>query len=111
MSRAARMCLQGKRVVVSGSGNVATFAIKKLLELGAVPITASDSTGYVYEKDGFTEKTLEHLIDVKVVRHGTLKEYKSGEIQCCMKAGDRLDQPAVAILHNRRRARPCLSGW
>ncbi|KAK9810711.1 hypothetical protein WJX73_001208 [Symbiochloris irregularis] len=70
---------KGKRVVVSGSGNVSTFAIKKLLELGAVPITASDSTGFVYEKDGFTNETLEHLIDVKVVKRGTLKDYNSGQ--------------------------------
>lgn len=74
--------LQGKRVVVSGSGNVSTFAIQKLLELGAIPITASDSTGFVYEKDGFTQKTLEHLIDVKVTRRGTLKDYNSG--RCSM---------------------------
>ena len=82
LTRPAVSCLQGKRVVVSGSGNVSTFAIKKLLELGAVPITASDSTGYVYEKDGFTEETLEHLIDVKVVRRGTLKDYNSGASVC-----------------------------
>lgn len=70
--------VQGKRVVVSGAGNVSTFAIKKLLELGAIPLTASDSTGYIYEKDGFTAEKLEHLIDVKTTRRLSLKEYKGG---------------------------------
>ena len=69
--------MQGKRVAVSGAGNVAIYTIEKLLELGAIPVTASDSTGYVYEEDGFTTESLEHLNDVKVVKHGSLKDYKS----------------------------------
>jgi glutamate dehydrogenase (NADP+) len=40
--------------LVSGSGNVAQYAAEKLIQLGAVVLTLSDSTGYVYEKDGFT---------------------------------------------------------
>ena len=43
-----RVHRQGKRVALSGSGNVATYAVEKLLELGAVPVTVSDSTGYIY---------------------------------------------------------------
>lgn len=69
--------LQGKRVAVSGSGNVAIYTIEKLLELGAIPVTASDSTGYVYEENGITREQLDHINDVKVVKRGTLKEYKS----------------------------------
>ena len=69
--------MQGKRVAVSGAGNVAVYTIEKLLELGAIPVTASDSTGYIYEEDGFTTDTLAHLNDVKVVKHGSLKDYKS----------------------------------
>lgn len=69
--------MQGKRVAVSGAGNVAIYTIEKLLELGAIPVTASDSTGYIYEEEGFTKETLDHLNDVKVVKHGSLKDYKS----------------------------------
>lgn len=69
--------LKGKKVAVSGAGNVAIYTIEKLLELGAIPVTASDSTGYIYEEDGFTKETLDHLNDVKVVKHGSLKDYKS----------------------------------
>lgn len=43
----AVLCAQGKRVAVSGSGNVATYAVEKLLELGAIPVTMSDSTGAI----------------------------------------------------------------
>lgn len=64
-------------MAVSGAGNVAVYTIEKLLELGAIPVTASDSTGYVYEENGFTTEKLEHMNDVKVVKHGTLKDYKS----------------------------------
>lgn len=56
---------------------MAVYTIEKLIELGAIPVTASDSTGYVYEEDGFTTDQLKHLDDVKVVQHKTLKEYKS----------------------------------
>lgn len=70
-------CMQGKRVAVSGSGNVAIYTIEKLLELGAIPVTASDSNGYIYEENGLTKELLEHLNDVKVVKKGTLKDYKS----------------------------------
>lgn len=62
---------------------MAVYTIEKLLELGAIPVTASDSTGYIYEEDGFTTETLEHLNDVKVVKHGTLKDYKSKNGKCC----------------------------
>jgi glutamate dehydrogenase (NADP+) len=48
--------LQGKRVLISGAGNVATYAAEKLLELGATVLTLSDSTGYVYEPEGFTKE-------------------------------------------------------
>ena len=69
--------VQGKRVAVSGAGNVAVYTIEKLIELGAIPVTASDSTGYIYEENGFTKEQLDHLNEVKVVQHKTLKEYQS----------------------------------
>ena len=44
--------LAGKRVLVSGSGNVAQYTVEKLIQLGAVPVTLSDSDGYIYDPDG-----------------------------------------------------------
>jgi hypothetical protein len=57
--------LQGKRCFVSGSGNVAQYAAEKLIQLGAVVLTLSDSTGYVYEKDGFTMEQV-HQVRLRV---------------------------------------------
>ena len=68
---------QGKRVVISGSGNVAVYTVEKLLELGAVPLTMSDSKGYVYEPDGFTTESLHAISDHKVTKRIPLTEYET----------------------------------
>ena len=66
---------QGRRVVVSGSGNVAQFAIKKATELGGKVLTASDSSGYIFDKDGIDEEKLAFLMELKNVKRGRIKEY------------------------------------
>lgn len=66
---------KGKTAVVSGSGNVALHAIEKLLHLGAKPVTASDSGGYIYDKDGFTQEKLDWLKELKTERRGRISEY------------------------------------
>jgi glutamate dehydrogenase (NADP+) len=67
--------LKGKIAVVSGSGNVATFAAKKLIELGAKVVTMSDSGGYIYDPDGLTDEKLAFILDLKNVRRGRISEY------------------------------------
>jgi glutamate dehydrogenase (NADP+) len=67
--------LKGKTCLVSGSGNVAQYAIEKLLHLGAKVVTASDSNGFVYDEEGFTPEKLEFLKDLKNNRRGRMKEY------------------------------------
>ena len=64
--------LAGKTVAVSGAGNVATYAIEKAWQLGAKPVTCSDSSGWIYDPDGIDVAT---LIDVKQVRRARLTEY------------------------------------
>ena len=64
--------LAGKTVVVSGAGNVATYAIEKAWQLGAKPVTCSDSNGWIYDPDGIDVET---LIEVKQVRRARLTEY------------------------------------
>ena len=64
--------LEGKIVAVSGAGNVATYAIEKAWQLGAKPVTCSDSTGWIYDPDGIDVAT---LIDVKQVKRARLTEY------------------------------------
>ena len=72
MLRCNGKSLKGKTVVVSGAGNVATYAIEKAWQLGAKPVTCSDSTGWIYDPDGIDVAT---LIDVKQVKRARLTEY------------------------------------
>jgi glutamate dehydrogenase (NADP+) len=67
--------IEGQRVAISGAGNVAQFSIQKLLELGAKPVTCSDSSGCVIDEDGFTPEKLEILHEIKNVHYGRVSEY------------------------------------
>ncbi|KAJ2779428.1 hypothetical protein H4R18_004016 [Coemansia javaensis] len=67
--------LKGKRCVISGSGNVAQYTAEKLLQLGAVPITFSDSNGYILEPNGFTQAQIEHVMELKNVKRVRVSEY------------------------------------
>ncbi|MGM0508725.1 MAG: NADP-specific glutamate dehydrogenase [Fusobacteriota bacterium] len=66
---------EGKTCVVSGSGNVAQYTVEKLNELGAKVVTLSDSSGYIYDKDGITTEKLEYVKELKNVKRGRIKEY------------------------------------
>jgi len=66
---------RGKTVVVSGSGNVAQYAIEKATELGAKVVTASDSSGYIYDVDGITAEKLAFLMALKNDKRGRIVEY------------------------------------
>ena len=81
--------LKGKKVLVSGAGNVAQYTMEKLLQLGATPMTCSDSDGYIYDPDGIDEKKLAYIMDpdgidekklayimeLKNIERGRIKEY------------------------------------
>ncbi|MFY9180017.1 MAG: NADP-specific glutamate dehydrogenase [Venatoribacter sp.] len=75
MLRHAGLSMEGMRVVVSGSGNVAQFAIQKAMELGAHVVSASDSAGTVYDEDGFTPEKLALLMKIKNEQYGRVSEY------------------------------------
>ena len=66
---------KGKICTVSGSGNVAQYTVEKLLQLGAKPVTLSDSAGYIYDPDGISEQKLEFVMELKNVKRGRIKEY------------------------------------
>ncbi|MBR0266433.1 MAG: NADP-specific glutamate dehydrogenase [Clostridia bacterium] len=66
--------LKGKTVIVSGAGNVATYAIEKAYQLGGKPVTCSDSTGWVYDPEGID---LDALKEIKEVKRARLSEYKN----------------------------------
>ncbi|MEH6680762.1 MAG: NADP-specific glutamate dehydrogenase [Sediminicola sp.] len=65
----------GKRVVISGSGNVAQYAAEKALQLGAKVLTLSDSEGFIYDKDGLDSEKLAFVMDLKNNRRGRISEY------------------------------------
>jgi glutamate dehydrogenase (NADP+) len=67
--------IAGKTIAVSGSGNVAIYAIEKALELGGKVVTASDSSGFIHDPEGFTAEKLEALKMLKEVRRGRIEEY------------------------------------
>ena len=75
MMKAADNDVHGKVAVVSGSGNVATHAAEKLMQLGARPVTLSDSGGYIHDPAGFTQEKLDWIKDLKNVRRGRISEY------------------------------------
>ncbi len=67
--------LEGKTCLVSGSGNVAQYAAEKLIDLGAKPVTMSDSTGYIYDEEGIDRAKLDFVMELKNERRGRIKEY------------------------------------
>ena len=67
--------LEGQRCVVSGSGNVATYAAEKLMQLGAKVLTLSDRSGAIYAKDGITPKMLKDVMRLKTVARGELADF------------------------------------
>ena len=66
---------EGKIVCVSGSGNVAQHAAEKAMRLGAKVVTLSDSAGFIYDPDGFTEEKIQYVKLLKNVYRGRIKEY------------------------------------
>ena len=67
--------LKGKTVCISGSGNVAQFAVEKVTELGGKVVTMSDSNGFIHDPKGIDREKLNFIMDLKNVRRGRIKEY------------------------------------
>lgn len=69
------LSFQGKKVNISGAGNVAQYAAQKAMRLGACVQTLSDSDGFVYDPDGFDEEKMAYVLELKNIRRGRIKEY------------------------------------
>jgi glutamate dehydrogenase (NADP+) len=70
-----KMDFEGLSVVISGSGNVAQFVCEKVIELGGLPVSMSDSSGFIYDKDGIDAEKLKFIKKLKNVKRGRIKEY------------------------------------
>ena len=80
---------EGKRVCISGAGNVAQFAAQKAMRLGAKVLTLSDSDGFIYDAEGLNEEKLAYVFELKNVRRGRIKEYVTKYPQAQYFAGER----------------------
>ena len=75
MLKTKNIDIKGKKCLVSGSGNVAQYTCEKLIELGAIPVTLSDSDGYIYDPEGITAEKLQFVMDLKNLYRGRIREY------------------------------------
>lgn len=75
MLQTRHMDMKGKRVVVSGSGNVAQYAAEKVIQLGGKVVTLSDSEGFIYDKNGINASKLAWVMELKNEKRGRIKEY------------------------------------
>ena len=75
MLKTKKMSFKGKTVAISGSGNVAQYAVQKVNQLGGKVVTLSDSDGTVYDPKGIDSKKLEFVMDLKNVKRGRISEY------------------------------------
>ncbi len=75
MLKTRKQTLEGKVCLVSGSGNVSQYTVEKLLDLGAKPVTLSDSNGFIYDEDGIDREKLAWAMELKNVKRGRIQEY------------------------------------
>lgn len=80
--------IKGKRVAISGSGNVATYTAEKLLQLGAKVVSMSDSDGTIYVPDGITQEQLDYIFKLKNIYRGRIREFAE-EYGCEYYPGER----------------------
>ncbi len=75
MLKTKQTTLDGKTVCISGSGNVATYAAEKITQLGGTVLTLSDSSGFIYDKEGISEHKLDYVKMIKNVQRGRISDY------------------------------------
>lgn len=75
MLKTKNIDIKGKKCLVSGSGNVSQYTCEKLIELGAIPVTLSDSDGYIYDPEGITAGKLQFVMELKNLYRGRIREY------------------------------------
>ena len=80
---------EGKKVCISGAGNVAQFAAQKAMRLGAKVLTLSDSDGFIYDPEGLNEEKMNYVFELKNIRRGRIKEYVTKYPQAQYFAGER----------------------
>ena len=77
MLKEKNMDLKDKKIVISGSGNVAQYAAEKIIKMGGIVLTMSDSSGYIFDKDGIDVEKLEKIMTIKNINRGRIDQYLS----------------------------------
>ena len=80
--------LKGKKIAISGSGNVAQFATEKCIQLGAKVISLSDSSGYIWDPEGIDEEKLAFIMDLKNIKRGRIMSYTQKYHKASFHAGE-----------------------
>jgi glutamate dehydrogenase (NADP+) len=75
MLKTKGIALDGQRVLISGSGNVAQYTVEKVNQLGGRPISLSDSNGTIIDEDGINAEKLQYVLELKNIKRGRIKEY------------------------------------
>lgn len=75
MLKTKNLSIEGKRILVSGSGNVAQYAVEKAIQSGAKVLTMSDSSGFIYDKEGIDEEKLAYILHLKNEKRERISEY------------------------------------
>jgi glutamate dehydrogenase (NADP+) len=88
MLKTRKDSLEGKLCLVSGSGNVSQYTIEKLLDLGAKPLTVSDSEGVICDPDGIDREKLAYIMELKNARRGRIREYADKFKKAILMASD-----------------------
>ena len=83
------LSFEGKRVNISGAGNVAQYAAQKAMRLGAIVQTLSDSDGFIHDPEGLTEEKMAYVFELKNLRRGRIKEYAQKFPQATYYPGER----------------------
>src|ERR1700704_6463423 len=99
--------LEGKTCLVSGSGNVAQYTVEKLLDLGARPVTLSDSAGYIYDEAGIDRDKLKFVLNLKNTRRGRMEEYAAKYKTATYVPVDRALDHNPLWMHKAQCAFPC----
>ncbi len=99
--------LEGKSCLVSGSGNVAQYAMQKILQLGGKPLTCSDSSGFIYDEEGIDVEKLEFIKELKNVKRGRIKEYAEKYKSAVYTASEKGDDHNPLWDHKADCAFPC----
>ncbi len=99
--------LEGKKCLISGSGNVAQYTAEKIIQLGGRVLTMSDSSGYVFDEEGINQEKLEFIKELKNVRRGRIKEYAEAWPKVVYTAVDASDEYNPLWNHKAHCAMPC----